>query len=121
MRGYLADPQSTKETLRDGRLWTGDLGYLADGELFITGRRKDIIIVNGQNYHAEDIERVVQTVPGVRKGASVAIPLTYDGIEGLGVLAETRSAPGEAKEHRESIRTAVLMETGLRPRTVVML
>ena len=52
MRGYYNEPALTAETIRDGWLHTGDLGYLSDGELFVCGRAKDIIIVNGRKYHS---------------------------------------------------------------------
>jgi len=72
MRGYYNERALTAETIRDGWLHTGDLGYLSDGELFVCGRTKDLIIVNGRKYHPQDIEWAVDSLGGVRRGRVVA-------------------------------------------------
>lgn len=72
MLGYYGDDELTRETIRDGWLHTGDLGYLSDGELFVCGRVKDLIIVNGRKYHPQDLEWGVDGVAGVRRGRVVA-------------------------------------------------
>ena len=64
--------RSPRETIRDGWLHTGDLGYLSDGELFVCGRVKDVIIVNGRKYHPQDLEWAVDDLAGVRRGRVVA-------------------------------------------------
>jgi fatty-acyl-CoA synthase len=65
--GLAGEPEDAATWLK-----TGDLGYLADGELFICGRAKDLIILNGKNYYPQDIERIVSRVDGVRDGQCVA-------------------------------------------------
>jgi fatty-acyl-CoA synthase len=80
MRGYYNAEALTAETLRDGRLWTGDLGYLSDGELFVCGRAKDIIIVNGRKYHPQDLEWIVDELSGVRRGRVVAFAVSEPGV-----------------------------------------
>ena len=70
--GYFGDKRATAETYRNNGLRTGDLGYIADGELFITGRKKDLIIVHGRNYAPQEIEWSVETLREVRKGSVVA-------------------------------------------------
>jgi thioesterase domain-containing protein len=120
MRGYLDDPEATAAAFSDGWLRTGDVGYMVDGELFITGRLKDVIIIGGQNYHAEDIELVVQTVAGVRRGGCVVVPVRNAGTEGLAVLAEA-SPQADASALRSAIARRVAEETGIGPRTVVVL
>src|SRR5262245_9689007 len=72
MTGYYNQDAITAETVRDGWLHTGDLGYLSGGELFVCGRAKDIIIVNGRKHHPQDLEWVVDDLPGVRRGRVVA-------------------------------------------------
>jgi fatty-acyl-CoA synthase len=73
MDGYFQDPESTEEVvLADGRLDTGDMGYMVDGELVITGRRKDMIICNGRNIWPQDLEWTVETLPAVRSGGVAA-------------------------------------------------
>jgi acyl-CoA synthetase (AMP-forming)/AMP-acid ligase II len=77
MKGYYADAEQTAKVLRGGWLWTGDLGFFDSGELFVTGRSKDLIIVRGKNFYAEDLERIAERVDGVRPGGAAAFGL-YD-------------------------------------------
>jgi fatty-acyl-CoA synthase len=72
MLGYYKQDALTAQTIRDGWLRTGDLGYLSGGELFVCGRAKDIIIVNGRKYHPQDLEWAVDALAGVRRGRVVA-------------------------------------------------
>ncbi len=72
MLGYYKQDALTAQTIRDGWLRTGDLGYLSGGELFVCGRAKDIIIVNGRKYHPQDLEWAVDALSGVRRGRVVA-------------------------------------------------
>ncbi|WP_374764662.1 fatty acyl-AMP ligase [Yunchengibacter salinarum] len=77
MRDYFNDPDATRAVLSDdGWLDTGDMGYLKDGDLFIVGRAKDMIIVNGRNHWPQDIEWAAEQMPGVRPGdvAAISIP-----------------------------------------------
>jgi len=76
MNGYLIGDGVRRETIRDGRFHTGDLGYLVDGELRVCGRLKDTIIVNGRNYFPQDIEWAVAELSGIRKGRVVAFGTT---------------------------------------------
>ncbi len=77
MHGYFEDQAATDRVLKDGWLWTGDLGYQADDNLYITGRAKDLIIVRGRNIYAEDIERIGERVEHIRPGGIVAFGV-YD-------------------------------------------
>ena len=70
MQGYFEDPAATAEALRDGWLHTGDLGYMADGQLFVCGRTKDLIIRQGRKYHPPDLESAIGDLPGIRPPAS---------------------------------------------------
>jgi acyl-CoA synthetase (AMP-forming)/AMP-acid ligase II len=115
MDGYLSDAPSP---IRDGWLDTGDLGFLLDGELFITGRAKDLIILRGQNHNPSEIEYAIDTVEGVRTGCSAAVGHLRDGVEHLVVFVETRE-PDE--ELAQACERAVLRHTGLRPDQVVLL
>jgi fatty-acyl-CoA synthase len=72
MLGYYKQDGLTAQTVVDGWLRTGDLGYIAGGELFVCGRAKDIIIANGRKYHPQDLEWAVDDLPGVRRGRVVA-------------------------------------------------
>jgi fatty-acyl-CoA synthase len=72
MGGYWEDAERTREAFAGGLLRTGDLGFLSDGHLFICGRSKELIIVNGRNYYPQDMEWEASKVAGVRKGNVVA-------------------------------------------------
>ena len=72
MLGYYNEDAPRHDAIRDGWLRTGDLGYLADGELFVCGRAKDVIIANGRKYHPQDLEWAVDDLAGVRRGRVVA-------------------------------------------------
>jgi acyl-CoA synthetase (AMP-forming)/AMP-acid ligase II len=88
MAGYHNEPALTAETIRDGWLRTGDLGYLSSGELFVCGRAKDIVIVNGRKFHSEDLEWAVERVGGVRPGRAVAFASSRDGADRVVVVLE---------------------------------
>jgi fatty-acyl-CoA synthase len=79
MLGYYKQDELTAQTIRGGWLHTGDLGYLSGGELFVCGRAKDIIIVNGRKYHPQDLEWAVDGLGGVRRGRVVAFGATENG------------------------------------------
>ncbi len=73
-RGYYNNEKATsKVILPDGWLNTGDLGLIKDNRLYITGRAKDVIFVNGQNYYSHDIERIIENIPGAETGKAVAV------------------------------------------------
>jgi acyl-CoA synthetase (AMP-forming)/AMP-acid ligase II len=106
MTGYFGNPEATSQIVRDGWLWTGDLGYFADENLYVTGRAKDLIIVRGRNLYAEDIERVAERIEGVRLGGVVAFGILEPDkdAERVVVVAETKvSDPAE----REAIGRAI--------------
>jgi fatty-acyl-CoA synthase len=108
--GYFRDPESTAAALRGGWYHSGDLGYLADGHLFITGRKKDLIIIAGKNYYPQDVERIVSGVPGIYPGRVVALGVDDPaaGTQRLVVLAEAASPEGVGSEElAAAVRAAV--------------
>jgi acyl-CoA synthetase (AMP-forming)/AMP-acid ligase II len=106
MKGYYDDEEATARVLRDGWLWTGDLGYFADQSLYLTGRAKDLIIIRGRNLYAEDLERIAERLPGVRPGCAVAfgIDAMNGGTEQAVLVAETRTRD---KEEREALAALI--------------
>jgi 1-acyl-sn-glycerol-3-phosphate acyltransferase len=90
--GYYRNPEATAKLLDGDWLNTGDLGYLAAGELYLTGREKDIIIRGGHNIYPQELEAAASHVEGVRRGGVAVFPATdpQSGSERLVVLAETR-------------------------------
>jgi amino acid adenylation domain-containing protein len=129
-RGYWRRPKESDETFveRGGRRWlrTGDLGFMHDGELYIAGRRKDLIILRGQNVYPQDIERAVEDeVEAIRKGrvAAFVVDLPCGG-EGVGVAAEVsrglqKLVPSEALVR--AIGEAVSAVCGEAPAVTVLL
>ena len=105
-------------------LRTGDVGYLADGELYVVDRLKDLVIVAGRSYSPSDIERAAELVDGVRAGRSVAFGITdiQLGTESLVVLAEVQPrSPAELLELADAVRTTVAEHVGLSPKEVRLL
>ncbi|WP_265533556.1 non-ribosomal peptide synthetase [Pseudomonas saponiphila] len=127
--GYWRNPEATAKTFvqHAGRTWlrTGDLGFLRDGELFITGRLKDLLIVRGHNLYPQDIEKTIEReVEVVRKGRVAAFAVSDQGQEGIGIAAEiSRSVqkilPPEALI--KAIRQAVAEACQEAPSVVVLL
>lgn len=140
--GYWKKPEVNQEIFQaftsSGRgpfLRTGDLGFLdAEGELHVTGRRKELIIINGQNYYPQDIERSVQTAhPGFRPGCGIAFSLVDGkGNEQLTVVQEVRKSLQDnldggklfqhltkviMKDHGLALKRLVLLEAGKIPKT----
>jgi acyl-CoA synthetase (AMP-forming)/AMP-acid ligase II len=104
----------------DGWLRTGDLGFQLDGELFVTGRQKEMIIVRGVNYYPEDAESVVRDAPGVYRRRCVAFADTdAAGTETITILGETQLAePADRARLAAELREAVAAALGLREVTV---
>jgi acyl-CoA synthetase (AMP-forming)/AMP-acid ligase II len=118
MAGYFENPEATGKALKAGRLHTGDLGFILDGDLFICGRLKDLVIRAGRNYFAEDLESAA-AVEGLRPGG-VAVFSTEDsgrGVEEIVVVAET-ARPREGME--EEIKMTIGSATGCRPDRVIL-
>lgn len=87
MSGYFGDPEATSEVLSvDGWFDTGDLVYQAGTDIFITGRAKDMIIINGRNIWPQDIEYLAEVQPGIRTGDAIAFFVTKSQGEELAVL-----------------------------------
>ncbi len=118
MAGYFRDPESTAACLSgDGWLDTGDMGYLSGGYIFIVGRAKDMIIINGRNHWPQDIEWAVEQLPGFKSGDIAAFAITGpSGEETPAVLVHCRvSDPGERGRLRDDIRERVRAITGITP------
>ena len=118
MAGYFRDEESTAACLSDdGWLDTGDMGYLSGGYIYIVGRAKDMIIINGRNYWPQDIEWAVEQLPGFKSGDIAAFALTGpSGEETPAVLVHCRvSDPAERGRLRDDIRERVHAITGITP------
>lgn len=114
--GYFGLIGETQRKLRDGWYRTGDLGFLHDGELYVTGRVDDLIIVHGRNYYAHELEHAVSQVPGVHPGRAVACGWFRPdvGSEEMVVIAERATAPAIADARlAQEIKRALLDAAGL--------
>ncbi len=122
MQGYFEMPEKTRETIdEEGWMKTGDLGYLVDGKIYICGRAKDVIIVNGKNYYPQDSEWAGSEVARVRTGNVVAFPSYKSGLgrEAVVVVAETKESEGRDQLATE-VKTAIAKATGLTVDEVVI-
>ena len=99
LSGYYNRPELTEDSFLEGWYRTGDLGYLADGELFVTGRQKELIIVGGKNIHPQDLEEIMNDIEGVHPGRVVAFGVFNDeiGTEDIVLIAESAIHQAEEK------------------------
>jgi len=104
---------------RRGGLRTGDLGYLAGGELFLVGRLKDLIISGGANLHPEELERAAEAVPGVGTGRAVAFGAPEGGTERPTLLVEVRR-PAACAPLARAVTDAVRVQTGVSAAVVLV-
>ncbi len=121
--GYYRNPEQTARLFDDGWLDTGDRAYQADGDVYITGRVKDIVIRGGRNLYPQEIEEAVGAVDGVRKGcvAVFGSPDPGTGTERLVVLAEVHAADAAAQARlRDAVSRAVVAAIGEPPDQVVL-
>ena len=122
-RGYYRNPEQTERLFHGEWLDTGDRAYLAQGEVYITGRVKDIVIRGGRKIYPQEVEEAVGGVPSVRKGcvAVFGSPDPRTGTERLVVLAETRETDGRARDAlREAISRVTVDLLGEPPDEVVL-
>jgi acyl-CoA synthetase (AMP-forming)/AMP-acid ligase II/FPC/CPF motif-containing protein YcgG/acyl carrier protein len=139
--GYWRYPGATRETFHaslagsaaERYLRTGDLGFVRDGKLFVSGRLKDLIIIRGQNYYPQDIEWTLsERVGNLRRGRIAAFPVTVSGVEGIGVAAEISRGQlprldvdeifrainhAVVSAHQEPVSVILLLKPGDLPRT----
>jgi fatty-acyl-CoA synthase len=114
MVGYFRDPEATEACMADGWLDTGDMGYLSNGYVYIVGRAKDMIIINGKNYWPQDIEWAVEQLPGFKAGDIAAFAVSNGGEETPAVLVQCRTSDeAERLKLREQIKDKVRSVTGM--------
>jgi fatty-acyl-CoA synthase len=120
IKRYVGGLDGDPSPLPGGWLNTGDVGYLAYGQLFVTGRKKELLIKAGRNYHPHDIEAAVAGLAGVRGAIAVGIPDTAKGTDSIAMVIETPIRDQERlRALRRSVEDAVLRAAGIRPDTVL--
>lgn len=122
MQGYYNNPEATARAYRSGWLRTGDIGFVLDGQLYVSGRLKDMIIKAGRNYFAEDLEASVAALPGVRPGGVCAFAVN-DPVRGTEKLVLLVEATGPKNEDNLTalLRKTMTEATGCRPDEIVLL
>lgn len=119
-KGYYRNKKKTDRLFYNGWILTGDLGFILDGELFVSGRKKDLIIIAGRKYYPDNIERCIERIPEIRKGNVVAFSFTDRENESVVIVAESRDI-GYPERIREAVRTRVAHEIGISVKEVVLL
>lgn len=123
MQGYYHNPAATQAIYHEGWWDSGDYAYKADGEIYITGRKKDLIIKAGRNLYPEAIEEIVAQIEGVRKGCVIAFGVSdkKSGTERLIIVAETRETQAEQSEMIQAkITEKVLAGIGISPDQIIL-
>jgi 1-acyl-sn-glycerol-3-phosphate acyltransferase len=121
--GYFRNPEATRAVRRNGWMDSGDLGYHVAGELFVTGRQKDLIIKGGRNLSPQEVEEVVGDLPGIRKGCVAAFGVADPaiGTERFVVVAESRERlPQRQAALRSAVRDRVVTVIGVPADTVII-
>src|SRR5258706_647626 len=121
LTGYYHRDDLTQKAFADGWYLTGDYGFVADGEVFVSGRKKDMIIVGGKNVYPQDLESLTYEVPGVHAGRSVAVGMFDEeqGTEDVVIIAEVDSDdPDEQQKVADAIRLHVTKNSAIALRYV---
>jgi fatty-acyl-CoA synthase len=122
--GYHNRPDLTAQSLRDGWYWSGDLGFYVDRELYVTGRKRDLIIVGGKNIYPQDVEEIASSHSKIHGGRAVAFGVYNSsmGTEEIVVVAEVQDVADlqDSVEMERAIRGAIVAELGVAPRGVYL-
>jgi acyl-CoA synthetase (AMP-forming)/AMP-acid ligase II len=106
LSGYYNRPDITEKAFRESWYLTGDYGYISNGEVFVSGRKKDMIIVGGKNIYPQDLESLTYEVPGVHAGRSVAFGM-FDEIQGTEEVVIIAEVDSEDAEEQQKIADAI--------------
>ena len=122
--GYFNRPELTDAALTDGWYRTGDLGFYLDGELYVVGRKKDLLIIGGENLYPQDIEEIVASHPAVHDGRAIAMGVYNPdlGTEDIVVVAEVQREEllAKSEEIEQEIRSSVVAGLGVAVRTIFL-
>jgi acyl-CoA synthetase (AMP-forming)/AMP-acid ligase II len=122
--GYYNRSDLTQKVLIDGWYHTGDLGFYLDGELFVVGRKKDLLIIGGENIYPQDIEEIVSAHPAIHDGRVVALGIYNPdlGTEEIAVVAEVEKDEllTEASTTESEIRSRIVSGLGIAARTIIL-
>lgn len=118
--GYFGNDAMTRAAFHGEWYRTGDIGFIDNGQLFVTGRKKDVLIVHGRNYYAHDIEAVASSVPGIVPGRAVALGVMNElvGSEEAIILAETELSEMEHPALQRKVKQRIYGALELTPKKV---
>ena len=117
---YLDNADETKNRFRDGWFYTGDLGYIADDALYITGRTKNVIIVGGRNYSGDDLERALQGIEGIAPSSVAVLGRPSHSTEEIVVFAETDADEDQRPRIMVAVRRQLWSDFALTVKEVVL-
>jgi acyl-CoA synthetase (AMP-forming)/AMP-acid ligase II len=122
--GYYNRPDLTTQVLVDGWYHSGDLGFLLDDELYVVGRKKDLLIIGGENIYPQDIEEIVSVHPAIHDGRVIATGIYNPslGTEDVVVVAEVvkEHLLSDAAKLEQEIRSRVIAGMGIAVRTIIL-
>jgi acyl-CoA synthetase (AMP-forming)/AMP-acid ligase II len=121
MVGYFGRTDLTDQAIHEGWLDSGDLGFTHDGELFVCGRHKDIIVVRGANHSPEEFEAALESLPGVRTGCAVAVGFVPAGQDDEALAMLVEATPDAPSTLVDDVASRVQERTQLRPAHVEVL
>jgi acyl-CoA synthetase (AMP-forming)/AMP-acid ligase II len=123
-KGYFNRPDLTAQAIVDGWYHTGDLGFLLQGELYLVGRKKDLLIIGGENIYPQDIEEIVASLPAIHDGRVIALGMYNPdlGTEDIVVVAEVeaREFLADMAKIESEIRSQVVAGMGIAIRTIIL-
>ncbi len=123
-QGYYNRPDLTEKAMRDGWYYSGDLGFYLDGELYVVGRKKDLLIIGGENIYPQDIEEIVCSHPTIHDGRAIALGVFNAdlGTEDIVVVAEVEKEDllQQADDIEREIRSSVVANMGVAVRTIFL-
>jgi acyl-CoA synthetase (AMP-forming)/AMP-acid ligase II len=123
-QGYYNRPDLTEKAIRDGWYYTGDLGFFVDEELYVVGRKKDLLIIGGENIYPQDIEEIVCSHPAIHDGRAIALGIFNPelGTEDIVVVAEVEDPEhlANAETIEREIRTKVVGNMGVAVRSIFL-
>jgi acyl-CoA synthetase (AMP-forming)/AMP-acid ligase II len=122
--GYYNRPDLTENAIVDGWYHTGDLGFYREGELYVVGRKKDLLIIGGENIYPQDIEEIAATHPAIHDGRVIAMGV-YDpelGTEDIIVVAEVEreDSLANAVQIEQEVRGQIMSGMGVAVRTILL-
>jgi fatty-acyl-CoA synthase len=120
---YNGDPETTADRLQDGYYYSRDIGFLRDGKLYVLGRADDLIIINGRNLYAHEVESTLAGICGLKPGRAVAIAV-FDarvGSHALVILAEAMAEAEREQDIKNEIANRILSTFEVTPRAIELM